>query len=697
VSTLRLDRERLADFAAANSREWLVTNGLGGYAAGTAGGATTRRYHGLLVAALRPPVERVVMVAKLDAIASYRGQRLALTSNEYVDGTVDPHGYRQLAEFRLEGQNPVWRWVIADAVLEARLWMAHGRNTSYLSWALLAASAPLALELAPLCTYRDYHWHSRGARDFAVRPIEGGIELQAEAGARSFRILAPGAELALDPQWHWQLSHREERQRGLDDGEDLLCPARFRVLLAPGEDCALTLDAEATPPLPAADSARQERTRQLALLRRAGLAGRVARNTPREWRTQQRLERLVLAADQFVVERRAADGTRIGESVIAGYPWFSDWGRDTMIALPGLTLATGRPELAASVLRTFARFVDRGMLPNRFPDAGEAPEYNTVDATLWYFVAVEACWRASGDRALIEELYPVLRDIVDWHRRGTRYGIGTDPADGLLAAGEPGVQLTWMDAKLGDHVVTPRIGKAVEINALWFNALRAMQAIASCLGEDDAAGEYAALAAQVQCSFTARFWYAEGEYLYDVIDGPEGEVDAAGRRHDASLRPNQIFAVSLPHPLLDGERARAVVRACARALWTPVGLRSLDPADPRYRGRYAGGVAERDGAYHQGTVWSWLLGPFVLAHLGAFGDPEAAGLYLDGLDGHLLEGCLGQISEIMDGDAPHAPRGCVAQAWSVAETLRAWRAIDDYRSRERTTPARTHGEALGIR
>jgi predicted glycogen debranching enzyme len=364
--------------------------------------------------------------------------------------------------------------------------------------------------------------------------------------------------------------------------------------------------------------------------------------------------------------------------VIAGYPWFSDWGRDTMIALPGLALATGRYEIAASILRTFAGFVGDGMLPNRFPDGGEEPEYNTVDATLWYFVAVDEYLRRTQDGALRRDLYPVLKDIVAWHKRGTRYGIKVDEDDALLFAGEDGVQLTWMDAKVGDWVVTPRTGKCIEINALWYNALNIMNGLAEEESDPAAAREYAACAELVALSFDQRFWFEEGGYLYDVIDCPQGRSGTWPGGRDASLRPNQIFAVSLPYPLVRGVRARAVVDVCARELWTPVGLRSLSARDSRYAAAYRGGPRERDGAYHQGTVWSWLLGPFAIAHHRVYGDPRAARGFLEGLEAHEREACIGQISEIFEGDAPFAARGCVAQAWSVAEILRSWSKLHEH-------------------
>jgi predicted glycogen debranching enzyme len=674
MNGIALSRDVLGSFASTTSREWLVTNGLGGYAAGTIAGATTRRYHGLLVAALRPPVERTVMVAKVDATVRYRERRCPLTSNEYLDGTVDPHGYRCLDEFRLEGTLPVWSWIIGDARIESRVWMAHGANTTYVSWNLVCGSDAIDIELAPLCTYRDYHWQLRGALNAGINAVDRGIEVY--AGPRPYRLLSDrGAwEIAVDR--HWNLRHRIESERGLDDGEDLMRPGVCHARLAPGESITLMLTAESRQPDSPLESYARERARQAGLIERAfGPATKSRRPVVRP----DFIEQLVLAADQFVVERQDGAGQALGHTVIAGYPWFSDWGRDTMIALPGLTLATGRHELAASVLRTFARFVSEGMLPNRFPDAGETPEYNTVDATLWYFVAIDAYLRATGDSALAADLYPVLRDILDWHLRGTRYGIRASEDDGLLAAGEPGVQLTWMDAKVGDWVVTPRIGKPVEINALWFNALAITRDLAQRLGDHTAVREYAALAERVGRSFADRYWFESGGYLYDVIDGPEGEPGPHGRRRDASLRPNQVFALSLPHPLLDNGRARSIVDVCARELWTPVGLRSLASGDTRYIGHYGGGPRERDGAYHQGTVWSWLSGPFALAHYRAYGHAERALQYLTPLAGHLRQACLGQVSEIFDGEPPFRPQGCFAQAWSVAETLRLWREIHEDR------------------
>jgi predicted glycogen debranching enzyme len=389
--------------------------------------------------------------------------------------------------------------------------------------------------------------------------------------------------------------------------------------------------------------------------------------------------RLALAADDFLVRRDVAG--QKGASVIAGYPWFGDWGRDTMIALPGLTLATGRAAVARTILLTYARFLDRGMLPNRFPDVGHDPEYNTADATLWYVEAVRAYCAETNDLDLARDLWPVLEDIVAHHERGTRHGIGVDARDGLLYAGEQGVQLTWMDAKVGDWVVTPRTGKCVEINALWYNALLAMGDLAERLGGDRRTWEERA--ARVRVSFD-RFWSDADGHLLDVIDGPNGD--------DHTLRPNQIFAVSLPASPLGKTRQRAVVDTCARSLVTSHGLRSLAPRDPRYRPQYGGDQTSRDSGYHQGAVWAWLLGPFALAHFRVYGDARLAGAYLEPLVDHLRDAGVGSVSEIFDGAPIHRPDGCVAQAWSVAETLRAWtwlrRAADSgTASRQAAVPA----------
>ncbi len=661
---IALGRADWGNFDKAVAKEWLVTNGIGGFASGTLCGANTRRYHGLLVAALRPPQERTMLVAKIDGSAIYNGRAYSLFSNEFADGTIDPHGYRYLEMFHLEGLIPVWTYALADARLEKYVWMAHGHNTTYIVYSLNRASNPLSLRLTPLCTYRDYHSHTHGSWPLGVSSVAGGFEIKAFDNAQPYRILAGPGDFSPDEAWHWNFKHRTESARGLDDTEDLFAPGLFYATLHPGETLTLICSTERIEPHTGNEPLRQERERQAALLRD------LSPDDP-GW-----INQLTLAADQFIVQREAGrDVKQRGATVIAGYPWFGDWGRDTMIALPGLTLATKRPEVGASILRTFSEHVTRGMLPNRFPDVGEAPDYNTVDATLWYFHAIHRHLLHTDDITLAEELYPTLVDIIDWHERGTRFDIHVDPEDGLLFAGEEGTQLTWMDAKVDDWVVTPRIGKPVEINALWHNALRVTADLSKRLNKAEAADRYHEQADRVAASFKKAFWFEAGGYLYDVIDGPDGDTVETGKRCDRSLRPNQIFAVSLPFALLDDDQARAVVDACDRHLLTSHGLRSLADGDPAYVGHYGGDPLQRDGAYHRGTVWAWLLGPFIAAHYRVYGDVAVARSFLRGLEHQLGDACLGSISEIFDGDPPNTPEGCFAQAWSVSEVLSVWREL----------------------
>ena len=658
-------REVLGDLSVVSKREWLVTNGIGGFAGGTLANVLSRRYHGLLVAALQPPLGRTLLLAKLDETVEYdgiypdSGRLTPLYLNRWEDGTVEGNGHHYLNRFHLEGTTPVWTYAIANALLEKRIWMQPGANTTYIQYHLIRATGPMGLTIKALGNYRDYH-STTIINDWSpdVEDVDHGLRITLFDGARPFYLFSDRATFSPRSDWYEDFFLAVEEFRGQRDvTEDHLYLAQLQVTLRPGERFAVVASTEAAPNLDSVLAYGDRQAHEAALLARAGGLGESGTGD----RAGDALRHLVLAADQFVVRRPTAADPN-GQSIIAGYPWFSDWGRDTMIALPGLTLATGRPEVAASILRTYAQFVDQGMLPNRFPDAGETPEYNTVDATLWYFVALHEVVTATGDVALARELFPVLADIIDWHIRGTRYNIHMDEADALLYAGEEGVQLTWMDAKVDDWVVTPRAGKAVEINALWYNALCIMASLAEQLGEE--AGRYAALAERVAAGFE-RFWNAPLGYCYDVLDAPAGP--------DGSLRPNQLLAVSLPHSPLSAERQRSIVDTCARHLLTPHGLRSLSPDDKAYIGRYAGDRRKRDGAYHQGTVWGWLIGPFVLAHRRVYGDVAAARSYLLPLLQHLNDHGVGSISEIFEGDAPFAPRGCTAQAWSVAEVLRAWR------------------------
>jgi predicted glycogen debranching enzyme len=650
TGAITFGRDICGDLEQSLRREWLVTNGLGGFGAGTIGGCQTRRYHGLLVAAEKPPVCRTMFLVDLDATADVDGRQYELGCHEYEGGTIHPRGFEFLESFRLEGTVPTWVYALGSARLTRRIFMARDKNTTYVTYTLERAATPITLSVRPLCTGRDYHSQRRGGDGYEMESIAGGCRLTASGVTGRLQVTADAGRFVAAPDLNWNLHHRLEAARGLDSTEDLYMPGVFEFTLKQTDRISFTATIEqaADPAAVALDTlARHE----------VMLSGSVSPVQP-QW-----IQQLALAADQFIVAR---EGTPNGKTVIAGYPWFGDWGRDTMIALPGLTMATGRTEVAADILRTFARHVDQGMLPNRFPDSGEAPEYNTADATLWYFVAVYEYLRVTTDVAFAHEIYPVLEDIIGWHRRGTRHGIGVDASDGLLRSGAPGLQLTWMDAKVDQWVVTPRMGKAVEINALWCNALWIMGQLATQVKGPREARDFDGAARAAAEAFNRRFWFADGQYLYDVIDAP------VTPSLDASLRPNQLIALSLPFLMVDPTRARMVLRVCERDLLTSYGLRTLDPDNPHYVGRYGGDQRQRDGAYHQGTVWPWLLGAFARAHFRLYGNVIWAASYLAPLEQHLADAGIGQISEIFDADPPHIAQGCIAQAWSVAEILRSW-------------------------
>ena len=657
---IQFGREICGDLVAAESREWLVTNGIGGYASGTIAGSQTRRYHGLLIAALQPPVGRTLLVSSFDEIVHYGGADFSLATHRWASGVVDPRGFLLLESFRLEGLTPVWTYALADALLEKRVWMRRGESTTYIQYTLVRASSAFEMDLKALVSYRDFHslTHASG-QQMKIDALDNGVRVLAFEGATPFYFRSSAASCEPRHEWYLGCYLGEETERGLDDHEDHLFAALFHAKLEVGSSITFVATTEANP-LPDGETARAEAANQVGKLFQDWQAnhGSMAEDAP-SW-----LWQLILAADQFIV-RRSLPEEPDGRSVIAGYHWFGDWGRDTMIALPGLTLATGRSAVAKQILLAFSRYVDGGMLPNNFPDAGGQPEYNTVDAALWYFEAVRRYFKATQDSPALKKLFPILANMIEAHLAGTRYNIHVDPGDGLVYAGGPGVQLTWMDAKIGDWVVTPRTGKPVEINALWINALKTMAGFSRMLGKSG--DGYEKLAAKATASFQ-KFWNAERNCCFDVIDSP-------GISNDAALRPNQILAVSLPVSPLAPERQKAVVDVCARHLLTSYGLRSLAPGEPGYTGHYGGSPRDRDAAYHQGTVWGWLLGPFAIAHLRVYGNREAALQFLEPLGRQIYASGLGTLSEIFDGDAPFTPRGCIAQAWTVAEVLRAWEEI----------------------
>jgi predicted glycogen debranching enzyme len=651
---IRFDRSICGDVHAALDREWLETNGLGGFASSTIIGLNTRRYHGLLVAAVQPPVGRMVLLSKVEETLVVRGRRFELSANRFP-GVLHPQGYQYLNEFRLD-PFPIFTYEVDGTELEKRVFMVHGENTAIVEYELRGESADCLLEVRPLIAFRDYHstTHANGALNPHVTIDNGRASVAPYSGCPALHFAHDAASLDVTGAWYYNFELDRERERGLDFQEDLFNPLVLKFDLAHRASATIVASTE---PRGAAEAPA---LRTAEIQRRARLLQQPPCDDPL-------VRSLVSAADAFIVRRGDF------HTVIAGYHWFSDWGRDTMITLPGLTLVTRRPEIAKDMLLAFAGSMDQGMLPNRFPDAGEKPEYNTVDATLWLFEAVGELVRYTDDLRFVKDhLYDKLVDIVDWHVRGTRYGIHVD-TDGCLVCGAPGVQLTWMDAKVGDWVVTPRRGKPVEIQALWYNALRTLRALAGKFDDVLTSARCLDLAHLVRRNYVRLFWNQQAGCLYDVVDDEE---------RDAAIRPNQIFAVSLPHTMLPEENSRQVVEVVERELLTPFGLRTLARGDAHYRPRCEGDQHSRDSAYHQGTVWPWLLGPFIRAYLKVNGRTEQAraqaAKWLDPFRQHLHTAGLGQISEIFDGDAPHQPRGCIAQAWSVAEILRA--AVEDVRT-----------------
>ena len=661
LKTRRLDIDELL------SREWLVTNGLGGYASGTVIGACTRRYHGYLVAALPTPLGRTMMWNSVSEAVRLADGSTARLGAEEARGVLEWHGASHLVEFRLELGLPVWVYDLGSAVVEKRVLMTHGQNTVHVMYRLVEGAGPVRLKLRPAV-------HARGhdasvSSELGPQPplvaCEGTYELQVGGGLPPLRMRLHGEDAAFtcESRVLEETVYRVERSRGYDAHGSQYSPGYFRATLARDRPVALVASTEPVDVMRAlspSGALRAEVERREALLRRAPAGAR-----------QGVLGELVLAADQFLItpSGRVADAARAraaGEelrSVIAGYHWFTDWGRDTMISLEGLTLATGRQDEGRFILTTFAEYVRDGLIPNFFPDGENDGVYHTADATLWMFHALDRYATTTGDRATLRGLLPKLEEIARRHVEGTRFGIGVDASDGLLRQGEAGYQLTWMDAKCDGWVVTPRRGKAVEINALWYNALRVLARWLREERGEAAAKAWTDLADRAQRSFDARFWYAEGGWLYDVVDGENGD--------DPACRPNQLFAVALPNPVLDPSKWRRVVDVARGKLLTPKGLRSLAPDHPDYKPTYHGDLKTRDAAYHQGTVWSWLIGPYVDAYVRAYpDDAHGAKRALEGLYGHLDEAGVGTVSEVFDAEAPFTARGCAAQAWGVAELLR---------------------------
>jgi len=658
---IRFGRDVCGDLRQAERREWWLTNGIGGYAGGTVAGTLTRRYHGLLVAPVDPPLGRVLVLARADAVLIDGTERIPLHTDRWADGTVSPQGHLHLETFHLDGRLPVWRHAFGARRLESRVWMEPGANTTYAAWRLdpePLVERPARLEVRLLVNGRDHHFNT------ALGDLDPEVEADGDtlrvrlAGRYVLTLRAVGGTIEPDRTWYRDYRLAAETERGLPDLDNHLSVGIAGLPLVPGQPVGIVASLEPDPPADLSAALERRRGADRAVLARAGEHYPDYAGAP-SWVAQ-----LLLAADDFLFVRPLPGGGA-GVSVMAGYPWFGDWGRDTMIALPGLTLATGRTDAARAVLETYAGFVDGGMLPNFFPGAGDSPVYNSVDAALWYVEAWRAYVEATGDDEALARAFPVLQDIVDGYRRGTRHGIRMNLADGLLQAGSEGQQLTWMDGKVGDRVITARHGKPVEINALWHNALAAMADLARRVGRPPEPFE--ALAAAARAGF-ARFVNPYAGALFDVVDGAAG--------NDPTVRPNQILAVSLPHSPLAPEVQAAVVRQCGERLLCSYGLRSLAPGNPAYRGGYEGGPEDRDSAYHQGPAWAWLLGHFAIAEYRVHGDAALALSRLEPVADHLRDAGLGTVGEIFDGRVPHRARGCPAQAWSVACVLEAWWRLD---------------------
>jgi predicted glycogen debranching enzyme len=649
-------------------KEWLVTNGLGGYASGTVSGAITRRYHGLLIAALPNPLGRMMMLNGLSERLRLPDRRVVYTGAEELSGTAPEHTLAA-AEFRLDGGLPVWRYEIAGFVLEKRLMMPYRQNTVHITYHLLSGPSTLRLGLRPAIHFRPHDAPvSAAGSKYVLTVTEDQFEFSSQEQQPVLRLRMCGAHTAFtfDRKQTGEIPYPTERSRGYEWQGQLWSPGYFRCDLNEGDRVTLIASTEHWETISALTpeaAIQSEIDRRKLLLSRSHPAAQSG--FPAE---------LVFAADQFLITptgriedtaRARAAGDEI-RTVIAGYHWFTDWGRDTMISLEGLTLTTGRAVEAGWILRTFAHYIRDGLIPNLFPEGEQEGLYHTADATLWFFHAIHRYIELTGDRTTLRMLLPKLAGIIDHHIRGTRFGIGMDPADGLLRQGQHGYQLTWMDAKVGDWVVTPRRGKAVEINALWYNALCLLANWLHEEGQESQARPIADTAARARQSFQKRFWFEQGGYLYDVVDGEDG-------RDDDACRPNQVMAISLDCPVLDESRWKQVMDVVTDKLLTPVGLRSLAPGHTDYKSKYYGDLRSRDAAYHQGTVWAWLIGPYIDAWMKVNPDrPHDARKLLEGFIPALNEACVGSISEVFDAEPPYTPRGCIAQAWSVAEVLRCW-------------------------
>jgi predicted glycogen debranching enzyme len=640
---LKKDKTVLQNYNDAIQCEWLETNGLGGWSGSSIIGCNTRRYHGLLVAATLPPTERTVLLSKLDETIVAGEEKFELGVNDYGE-SISPTGNQYLKNFTRE-LFPQWTYEVNGIQLKKTVAMLHDENTVVVMYDVVKAPKAFTLELLPLVADKFYHalTHAGPQMHWDV-DFNNGLFHNKPDGELDLYIHTAGSSYQHMPRWFKNFNYAVEKYRGQDFTEDLFNHGIISVELKKGDSIGIIISTEDPTGRDAHDLLAKESLRRQLLLN--------------DQPDDETIQQLVLSADQFIVKR----GEDL-KTVIAGYHWFTDWGRDTMISLPGLCLSTGRFEDAKKIISAFAKSVSKGMLPNRFQDNGEEPEYNNVDGTLWYFIAVYKYLQATKDKKFVlNEILPVLKDIIDWHYKGTRYNIHVTDDD-LLYAGEEGQQLTWMDARIGTWVVTPRMGMPVEIQALWYNALCIYSELLQLNKEKETAENFTKKAEQAKASFNQLFWNPRGNYLYD-------DIDENGIPND-EIRPNQLFAISLPFTLInDAKKAKAILKVVEENLYTPVGLKSLPKSDVHYVPVYGGDQLHRDSSYHEGTVWSWLLGAYVDAVMKVEKKPAKAKKITNAFKYHLNEGCIGQVSEIFDADEPHHPRGCVAQAWGVAEVLR---------------------------
>ena len=648
LPSIYLEQKKLSNFSSALQQEWLITNGLGGYASSTVIGVNTRRYHGLLVAAVKPPSGRAVILSKVEETLVIGGARFNLSCNQYQD-LIHPEGYKYLTSFRLD-PFPVFTYSAGSAVLEKTIFMLQGHNTTVISYKLLSSPEAGELILRPLIAARDYHWVSCQNNSFnpKVEIKEDRLKLNPYEIIPEINIKHDADQFVGSGYWYKNFKYQREEERGLEDYEDLYSPGELVYVLKEGSSAYLIVSTEELP------------------------TGKVEFLLKQEYRLKRKVlanfeveddffKSLILAVDSFVIKRASGQN-----SILAGYHWFANWGRDALISLPGLTLVTGRFEVAREILKFFSADCEQGLIPNQFREVDDKPEYNSVDVSLWFLYAVGKYLDYTQDYVFVrEQLWDKILEIYNYYSKGTRFKISMDK-DGLINWQEEALQLTWMDAKIGNWVITPRQGKPVEVNALWYNGLKVIEHLTKRFGLE-MEKEVRELSLKVEDNFNKLFWHGRKKCLYDCVDGKD---------YDQSIRPNQLFSISLPYPVLKKERWEAVFKVVKNELYTPYGLRSLSSKDKNYYKRYQGDQRARDLAYHQGTVWPWFIGSFISAYLKINGRNKKsrgeAMEFISPFRKHLKEAGLGTISEIFDGDAPHKPRGCISQAFSVAEILRAY-------------------------